>query len=125
MQHDEIEEITDEMLAKLIQDHEHLAVVVCKFHCATPMAYVKAIFDNVTVTLDDDGDRLSNKVLHGLESVDDDLDRNDILMVKMSSDNDIVNLGLRELPAIVFYENGEGKVFNGNKRSLIKEFVHD
>ena len=30
MKHDEIEEVTDEMLEKLIEEHEHVAAVVCK-----------------------------------------------------------------------------------------------
>ena len=31
MKSDEIEEITDEMLLKIVEEHKHVAVIVCKF----------------------------------------------------------------------------------------------
>ncbi|TRY76604.1 hypothetical protein TCAL_03494 [Tigriopus californicus] len=87
---DDIEEVTDEMLQVLIKRHEHLAVVVY-----------------------DPDDRRSDKVLTGLENIDDDLDKGDVTLVKLSNDNDLTFLGeLPDLPAIVFFESEVPTVFS-------------
>lgn len=72
---------------------------------------------------DDKDDRLSEKVLTGLENIDDDLDQSEILLLKMNSNaNEIQELGLKEFPAIIFYEEQVGKMFKGNSEShMFKE----
>lgn len=63
---------------------------------------------------DDKDDRLSQTVLGGLENIDDDLGKRQILIVKMSSaDNEFSKLDVHELPAVVFFENKVPKVFQG------------
>ena len=67
-----------------------------------------------TCFIDDEEDRMSQKVLSGLENIDDDLERSDIVIVKMSTEtNDISNLGIKELPAVVFFDNKEKTIFEG------------
>ena len=61
---------------------------------------------------DDSNDRMSSKVLSGLENVDDDLGRKEILIVKMDKDrNDVSNVD--EFPAVVFYDEKIPTVFQG------------
>ena len=57
---------------------------------------------------------MSSKVLSGLENVDDDLGRKDILIVKMDKDrNDISGINVDEFPAVVFYDEQVPTVFQG------------
>ena len=63
---------------------------------------------------DDRDDRLSSKVLSGLENVDDDLGRDDVLVLKMSTEgNDYGGMGIKELPAVVFFDQKVPTVFQG------------
>ena len=71
------------------------------------------VFSIKFVAADDEEDRFSSKILLGLENIDDDLGKRDILIVKISSDNDISELGVRELPAIIFFDDQVPTVFQG------------
>ncbi len=53
-------------------------------------------------------------MLTGLENIDDDLGKKDILIVKMSSDNEFGKLAeVEELPAVIFFEDKVPTIFQG------------
>jgi len=60
-------------------------------------------------------DSMSAKVLEDLENVDDDLDRKNVILVKMAStaNNALTGMDVKELPAVVFFDNGIPSIFEG------------
>ncbi len=58
---------------------------------------------------------MSERVLEGLETIDDELGRNHVLVVKMMStpSNNFSALQITNLPAIVFYDNKVPTIFDG------------
>merc|ERR1712020_277384 len=76
---DEIEEVTDEMLDEILEEREHVAVLV----------YNK----------EESG---SSKLVSSLERIDDDLDKSGVTLVKLAADNpdnDLDRLQMEEIPA--------------------------
>ena len=61
--------MTDEMLESLLESHREVAVIVY-----------------------DREDRLSRTVIEGMENIDDDLAKRDVLVFKMASDNEFGKL---------------------------------
>ncbi|GAB6029507.1 protein disulfide-isomerase precursor [Chamberlinius hualienensis] len=88
---DEIEDVTDEMLDKLIADSKQLAVL---FY--------------------DKDDRKSEKVLNELENIDDDCDKHGIPFVKIDNDAEAKEYGIDNLPALVYFENQIPSVYDGD-----------
>ena len=76
---------------------------------------------------DDKSDRLSSKVLSGLENVDDDLGREDVLVLKMSTEgNEYAGMGIKELPAVVFFDQKVPTVFEGKLiKGLVTKMLRD
>ena len=71
MKHEEIEQVTDEMIDLLILEHKFVAVL---------------FYDRL--------DRMSSKILGELENIDDDAEDKDIVMVKIDIDHN--DLGILE-----------------------------
>lgn len=71
--------------------------------------------------LDDKNDKLSEKILAGLETIDDEMDSSDILLVKVSEiqeareefGDDVVG---DELPSLVIFDEKIPTRFEGNKK---------
>ena len=72
---------------------------------------------------DDKDDRMSQKVLHHLESIDDDAEKNQIFIVKFAAENvkeanqelEFSGVDLDELPGLIlFTEPDRVEVFDGN-----------
>lgn len=124
MKNDQIEEVTDEMLEELVANHEHVAVVVCKFNANF---FQSGLTEPVHVA-DDANDRVASKVLAGLENIDDDLAKKDILIVKMEREkNDVDGLNVDEFPAIVFFDQQVPTVFQGDetREGLVLDWILD
>lgn len=92
---DEIEDVTDEMLDKLIKESNHLAV----------------LFYN-------EDEQESELVLSELENIDDECDSNGITFVKIDNDEEAIEYGLDTVPSLVYFEKGVPSVYVG---SLLKE----
>ncbi|KAB7495240.1 hypothetical protein Anas_04501, partial [Armadillidium nasatum] len=75
VENEEIEEVTDEMLDKLIEKTEHLAVL---FY--------------------DKNQRRSKKVLSELENIDDDCDNRNIVFVKIDNEEEAKEYGIETIP---------------------------
>ncbi|XP_031337169.1 uncharacterized protein LOC116166353 isoform X3 [Photinus pyralis] len=88
---DEIEDVTDEMLDKLIKSSKALAVL---FY--------------------DDDDRKSQRVLNELENIDDECDQLGIVFVKIDNEDEALEYGIEKVPALVYFENGIPTLYQGN-----------
>ncbi|XP_045469598.1 uncharacterized protein LOC123677131 isoform X2 [Harmonia axyridis] len=91
LEKDEIEDVTDEMLDKLIKDTKNLAVL---FY--------------------DDDDRKSQKVLNELENIDDECDKLGIVFVKIDNDDEAKEYGIDKIPSLVYFEEGIPTLYEGN-----------
>ncbi|KAL3277969.1 hypothetical protein HHI36_013309 [Cryptolaemus montrouzieri] len=91
LEKDEIEDVTDEMLDKLIKEGKNLAVL---FY--------------------DDDDRKSQKVLNELENIDDECDKLGIVFVKIDNDDEAKEYGIDKIPSLVYFEEGIPTLYEGN-----------
>ncbi|XP_076048874.1 hulk isoform X3 [Oratosquilla oratoria] len=88
---DEIEDVNDEMLDKLIQESEHLAVL---FY--------------------DEKDSDNDQVLNELENIDDECDAHGISFVKISNEEEASEYGIEDLPTLVYFEKSIPSLYTGN-----------
>ncbi|XP_074033435.1 hulk isoform X5 [Leptinotarsa decemlineata] len=104
LEKDEIEDVTDEMLDKLIAEGKTLAVL---FY--------------------DSDDRKSQKVLNELENIDDECDKLGIVFVKIDNDDEAKEYGIEKIPSMVYFENGIPTLYEGNledEDKVLKWFEH-
>ncbi|XP_062543081.1 uncharacterized protein LOC134210806 isoform X8 [Armigeres subalbatus] len=90
LEKDEIEDVTDEMLDKLIKEGKSVAVM---------------FYDN--------NDKESEKILDELESIDDECDQLGINFVKMDDTEEAKDYGVTNFPTLVYFEQGIPTVFEG------------
>jgi len=88
---DEIEDITDEMLDKIIERNP----------------YVAAVFY-------DKDDKQDLKTLVDLENIDDECDKHGIVFVKIDNDEEAKEYGIDELPTLVYFENKIPSIYEGD-----------
>ncbi|KAK3864392.1 hypothetical protein Pcinc_029924 [Petrolisthes cinctipes] len=88
---DEIEDITDEMLDKLIKESHHLAVL---FY--------------------DEDEQESQHVVAELENIDDECDNKGVAFVKIDNDDEAKEYGIDHRPTLVYFEKGTPYVYSGN-----------
>ncbi|XP_063702540.1 uncharacterized protein LOC134832452 isoform X2 [Culicoides brevitarsis] len=88
---EEIPEITDEMKDKLIETEEHLAVI---FY--------------------DKEDKQDIRILNELENIDDELEKEGIVIVRMDDEDEAKEYGLDALPALVYFENHIPTIYEGD-----------
>ncbi|XP_063377283.1 uncharacterized protein LOC134664522 isoform X7 [Cydia fagiglandana] len=91
LEKDEIEDVTDEMLDKLIKDGKTVAVL---------------FYDN--------NDRKSQKVLAELENIDDECDTLGIAFVKIDNDEEAKEYGIEKIPTLLYFEKGIPTYYEGN-----------
>ncbi|UYV76046.1 hypothetical protein LAZ67_13002327 [Cordylochernes scorpioides] len=101
---DTIETVNREMLDRLVQDEQYLAVYFYKPHC-----------------------KACDQVLQELENIDDDLDDFGIHIVKTSDSGVAKRYGLKSFPALVYYRNQNPLVYDGNLRdeAAVLEWLTD
>ncbi|KAL0274697.1 UNVERIFIED_CONTAM: hypothetical protein PYX00_002764 [Menopon gallinae] len=91
LESDEIEDVTDEMLDKMIKDGKTLAVL---------------FYDN--------NDRKSQRVLNELENIDDECDKLGVIFVKIDNAEEAAEYGIEKIPTLLYFENGIPLVYEGN-----------
>uniref|UniRef100_A0AAG5DAX4 Thioredoxin domain-containing protein n=1 Tax=Anopheles atroparvus TaxID=41427 RepID=A0AAG5DAX4_ANOAO len=91
LEKDEIEDVTDEMLDKLIKEGKSIAVL---------------FYDN--------NDKKSEKVLNELENIDDECDQLGINFVKMDDLEEAKDYGVTKFPKLVYFEQGIPTVYEGS-----------
>ncbi|KAL1490518.1 hypothetical protein ABEB36_013197 [Hypothenemus hampei] len=104
LEKDEIEDVTDEMLDKLIAEGKTLAVL---FY--------------------DEDDRKSQKVLNELENIDDECDKLGIVFVKIDNEDEAKEYGIEKIPSLVYFEAGIPTLYEGNledEDKVLKWFEH-
>lgn len=89
--HTEIPEVTDEMKDKLIETFPHVAVI---FY--------------------DKDDKQDIRVLNEMENIDDDLEREGIIIVRLDNADEAKEYGLDHLPAMVYFENKIPAIYEGD-----------
>ncbi|XP_036332475.1 uncharacterized protein LOC118743819 [Rhagoletis pomonella] len=89
--HSEIPEVTDEMKDKLIENTEHLAVI---FY--------------------DKDDKQDIRVLNELENIDDELEKEGIVIVRIDNAAEAKEYGLDHLPALIYFENKIPALYEGD-----------
>lgn len=89
--HSEIPEVTDEMKDKLIETFPHVAVI---FY--------------------DKDDKQDIRVLNEMENIDDDLEKEDIIMIRIDNEVEAKEYGLNHLPALVYFENKIPAIYEGD-----------
>ncbi|XP_071438980.1 uncharacterized protein hlk isoform X3 [Hetaerina americana] len=88
---DEIEDVTDEMLDKLIKEGKTLVVL---------------FYDN--------NDKKSQKILNELENIDDECDQHGIVFVKMDNEEEAKEYGIEKVPTLIYFENEIPTIYEGN-----------
>ncbi|XP_058832626.1 uncharacterized protein LOC131690704 isoform X5 [Topomyia yanbarensis] len=91
LEKDEIEDVTDEMLDKLVKEGKSVAVL---------------FYDN--------NDKKSEKILNELENIDDECDQLGINFVKMDNIEEAKDYGVTKFPKLVYFEQGVPTVFEGD-----------
>ncbi|XP_018309278.1 uncharacterized protein hlk isoform X4 [Mycetomoellerius zeteki] len=91
LEKDEIEDVTDEMLDRLIKDGKTIAVL---------------FYDN--------NDRKSQKVLNELENIDDECDQLGVTFVKIDNAEEAKEYGIQKVPTMLYFEKGIPMVYEGN-----------
>ncbi|XP_059049760.1 uncharacterized protein LOC131844810 isoform X4 [Achroia grisella] len=91
LEKDEIEDVTDEMLDRLIKDGKTVAVL---------------FYDN--------NDRKSQKVLGELENIDDECDQLGIAFVKIDNNEEAKEYGIEKVPTLLYFEKGIPTYYEGN-----------
>ncbi|XP_055609782.1 uncharacterized protein LOC129756793 isoform X2 [Uranotaenia lowii] len=89
--HSEIPEITDEIKDKLMQTYEHVAII---FY--------------------DKDDKQDIRVLNELENIDDELEKEDIIIARLDNAEEAREYGLDHLPALVYFENEIPAIYEGD-----------
>ncbi|XP_032590983.1 uncharacterized protein LOC6560091 isoform X2 [Drosophila grimshawi] len=91
LEHDEIEDVTDEMLDTMIKEGRVIAVL---------------FYDN--------NDKKSQKVLEELENIDDECDALGITFVKIDNPEEAVEYGINKVPKLIYFEKGIPTIYEGN-----------
>ncbi|XP_058053286.1 uncharacterized protein LOC131205271 isoform X5 [Anopheles bellator] len=89
--HSEIPEITDEMKDKLMQMYDHVAII---FY--------------------DKDDKQDIRVLNELENIDDELEKEEIVIARLDNAEEAREYGLDHLPALVYFENEIPAIYEGD-----------
>ncbi|XP_018356348.1 PREDICTED: uncharacterized protein LOC108756796 isoform X5 [Trachymyrmex septentrionalis] len=91
LEKDEIEDVTDEMLDRLIKDGKTIAVL---------------FYDN--------NDRKSQRVLNELENIDDECDQLGVTFVKIDNAEEAKEYGIQKVPTMLYFEKGIPMMYEGN-----------
>ncbi|XP_050520810.1 uncharacterized protein LOC126894105 isoform X3 [Daktulosphaira vitifoliae] len=91
LQKDEIEDITNEMMDRLIKEGKNIAVL---------------FYDN--------NDKKSQRAINELENIDDECDALGIAFVKIDDDEEAKLYGIETYPSLLYFENGVPTLYNGD-----------
>lgn len=119
LESDEIEDVTDEMLDKLVKEGKTIAVLFCKLN---NFYYSLNLINNFNF-LDDNNDKKSQRVLSELENIDDECDALGVAFVKIDNADEAKEYGIEKLPKLLYFEKGIPTVYEGNledEQSLLK-----
>lgn len=110
--HSEIPEVTDEMKDKLIESTKHLAVIFCK--SAIWFGSNNVIHSILNSNADDKDDKQDIRVLNELENIDDELEKEGIVIVRIDNADEAKEYGLDHLPALIYFEDKIPALYEGD-----------
>lgn len=110
--HSEIPEVTDEMKDKLIESTKHLAVIFCKFISIDWLIGIVLI--SGIISIDDKDDKQDIRVLNELENIDDELEKEGIVIVRIDNADEAKEYGLDHLPTLIYFEEGIPSMYEGD-----------
>lgn len=64
--------------------------------------------------IDDKDDREDIRILNELENIDDELDKEGIVIVRLDDENEAKEYGIDHLPTLVYFENKIPAIYEGN-----------
>lgn len=106
------------MVDKLIDTVPYLAVLFCK--CLLLRYYPKIWSIKFLLTFnfnihftDDKDDKQDIRILNELENIDDDLEKEDIVIVRIDNDAEAKEYGIDHLPTLVYFENKIPALYEG------------
>lgn len=129
---DEIEDVTDEMLEKMVKDGSTLAVLFCMYihlHDTFDNMHWAAILIAIWLFVldalfpDDNNDDKSQKVLEELENIDDECDSLGVTFVKIDNIDEAKEYGIDSVPSLLYFEKGIPTVYEGrleDEESVLK-----
>lgn len=110
LENDEIEDIDEDTLERMVKEGRTMAVLFCEI----------SIIHSMTLTfwtnfiLDDNNDKKSAKVLAELENIDDECDQLGIAFVKIDNAEEAKEYGIEKLPKLLYFEKGIPTIYEGN-----------
>lgn len=122
LERDEIEDVTDEMLDRLVKEGKTLAVLFCKWK-PNVRAIRKQIWTKPIRFPDDNNDQKSQSVLEELENIDDECDALGITFVKIDNADEAKEYGIDDVPTLLYFEKGIPTVYEGkleDEEALLK-----
>lgn len=117
LEHDEIENIDEEALDRMVKEGKTMAVLFCKLSRDMSKKFfflLILIFVSNSSTSDDNNDGKSEKVLDELENIDDECDQLGIQFVKIDNAEEAKEYGIEEFPKLLYFEKGIPTVYEGN-----------
>lgn len=113
--HSEIPEVTDEMKDKLIESTKYLAVIFCKpIEKKTPSKRHFYLMLFPFLCSDDKDDKQDIRVLNELENIDDELEKEGIVIVRIDNADEAKEYGLDHLPALIYFEDKIPALYEGD-----------
>lgn len=110
--HSEIPEVTDEMKDKLIESTKFLAVIFCKLKRFSVLHLFKLL--KSPILIDDKDDKQDIRVLNELENIDDECEKEGIVIVRIDNADEAKEYGLDHLPALVYFEEKIPAIYEGD-----------
>ena len=120
LENDEIEEVNEEILEDLIEENDHVAVIFLASASKSAATGSKGKISKGPT---------NEQVLEALETIDDECDQQDIILVK-TDDVDILkshNIPTDKLPLLVYFEDEVPHVYDGDltKKTKVLEWIID
>lgn len=73
------------------------------------------MYCNIKIDTDDKDDREDIRILNELENIDDELDKEGIVIVRLDDENEAKEYGIDHLPTLVYFENKIPAIYEGNQ----------
>lgn len=105
------------MVDKLIDTVPYLAVLFCTFLLSLSWFFIEffrtASKFFILFFTDDKDDKQDIRILNELENIDDDLEREEIVIVRIDNDAEAKEYGIDHLPTLVYFENKIPALYEG------------
>lgn len=127
--HAEIPEVTDEMIEKLVESSPYMAVLFCKRPIRLSISPFNILLDCYLSSqccymprrrlinffpVDNKDDKKDIRILNELENIDDELEKEGIVIVRIDNDAEAKEYGIDHLPTLVYFEDKIPAIYEGD-----------